>query len=135
MERLRKSDYEEIISRDSAGKSQYRDTSIIHILFQSENLWKRKQFSEAVSRKNKSISKQYFISLTMIWYIYSSDTLVTSLNLKRKKIYDTIHLWACVKEKFLVQFHDERWGVSTTGTFAKKYFNHTLVRGINDILA
>lgn len=54
---------------DSAGKSQYRDTSIIHILFQSENLWKRKQFSEAVSRKNKSISKQYFISLTMIWYI------------------------------------------------------------------
>lgn len=69
MERLRKSDYEEIISRDSAGKSQYRDTSIIHILFQSENLWKRKQFSEAVSRKNKSISKQYFISLTMIWYI------------------------------------------------------------------
>lgn len=48
---------------------QYRDTSIIHILFQSENLWKRKQFSEAVSRKNKSISKQYFISLTMIWYI------------------------------------------------------------------
>lgn len=38
MERLRKSDYEEIISRDSAGKSQYRDTSIIHILFQSENL-------------------------------------------------------------------------------------------------
>lgn len=38
MERLRKSDYEEIISRDSAGKSQYRDTSIIHILFQSENI-------------------------------------------------------------------------------------------------
>lgn len=50
MERLKKSDYwEEIISRDSAGESQYRDISIIHILFQSQTLSKRKQSSEAVS--------------------------------------------------------------------------------------
>lgn len=67
MERLRKSDYEEIISRDSAGKSQYRDTSITHILFQSENLWKRKQFSEAVSRKKQEHLKAKYISSHRQW--------------------------------------------------------------------
>lgn len=36
-----------------------------------------------------------------------------------------------LKEKFLVQFQYGRWDVFI---FAKKYFNHALVRGINDIL-
>lgn len=52
---------------DSAGKSQYRDTSIIHILFQSENLWKRKQFSEAVSRKKQEHLKAKYISSHRQW--------------------------------------------------------------------
>lgn len=62
MERLKKSDYwEEIISRDSAGESQYRDISIIHILFQSQTLSKRKQSSEAVSQKKRAF-KSYILS-------------------------------------------------------------------------
>lgn len=62
MERLKKSDYwEEIISRDSAGESQYRDISIIHILFQSQTLSKRKQSSEAVSWKKRAF-KSYILS-------------------------------------------------------------------------